>query len=68
MEAEKVQAQEVSVLWQAGLNWTPRGVQKGDQRESEGGVGSVFFFFDLAGIFPLKLKGAFLENRKQPVI
>ena len=62
MEAEKVQAQEVSVLWRAGLNWTPRRVQKGDQRGSRGGRKRVFI--SLAGRFPSKLKGAFLDNRK----
>ena len=45
----------------------PRGVQKGDKRESEGG-GRQRVCFNLAGRFPLKLKGAFLDYRNILVI
>ena len=50
---------DISGVFGRHLLTHPRGVQKGDKRESEGG-GRQRVCFNLAGRFPSKLKGACL--------
>ena len=48
---------DISGVFGRHLLTHPRGVQKGDKRESEGG-GRQRVYFNLAGTFPSKVKGA----------